>query len=116
VTLAGIPPKSNFKFHELATITGVKPYVLRFWETEFPEINPVIDESGEKRYSRSDVESILRIKALLFERKMSIAEAQLSLRSSEQLEGLADVSDENAMASLQEALGILRDVRRAHHW
>lgn len=116
MTLAGIPPKSNFKFHEIVTITDVKPYVLRFWETEFPEINPITDETGEKRYSRGDVENIIKIKTLLFEQKMSIAEAQLSLRSSVQLEGLAEVSDENAMASLQEAIDVLREVRRTHGW
>ena len=43
-----IPQKSSFKFQELTPITGVKPYVIRFWETEFHEINPVESDSGQK--------------------------------------------------------------------
>jgi len=75
-----IPNKSNFKFQELTPITGVKPYVLRFWETEFPEISPVNSESGQKIYSRQDVETILKIKSLLFDEKKSIPEVKLALR------------------------------------
>ena len=63
-----IPNKSSFKFQELTPITGVKPYVIRFWETEFPEIAPVTSDSGQKIYGRKDVEAILRIKKLLFEK------------------------------------------------
>ena len=71
-----IPNKSNFKFQELTPITGVKPYVIRFWETEFHEIAPVISECGQKLYSRSDVEVIFKIKKLLFEDKLTIPEAK----------------------------------------
>ena len=67
-----IPNKSSFKFEELTPITGVKPYVLRYWETEFPEIAPVISDSGHKIYSRKDLEIILKIKKLLFDDKMNI--------------------------------------------
>lgn len=78
-----IPNKSNFKFQELTPITGVKPYVIRFWETEFPEIDPVSSEGGQKIYSRSDVESILKIKKLLFEDKLSISDAKKQMASEE---------------------------------
>ena len=50
-----IPNKSNFKFQELTPITGVKPYVIRFWETEFPEIAPISSENGQKIYARKDI-------------------------------------------------------------
>lgn len=78
-----IPNKSSFKFQELTPITGVKPYVIRFWETEFPEIEPVSSEGGQKIYSRSDVENILKIKKLLFEDKLSIQEAKLKMSAGE---------------------------------
>lgn len=78
-----IPNKSNFKFQELTPITGVKPYVIRFWETEFPEIAPIDSEGGQKIYSRSDVEVILKIKKLLFEDKLSIPEAKAKITSQE---------------------------------
>lgn len=76
-----IPNKSNFKFQELTPITGVKPYVIRFWETEFSDIAPVVSDSGQKLYARKDIEAILRIKKFLFEQKMSIPEAKLAMQS-----------------------------------
>jgi DNA-binding transcriptional MerR regulator len=78
-----IPNKSTFKFQELTPITGVKPYVIRFWETEFEDIAPITSDSGQKLYGRKDVEFILKIKKLLFEEKMSITEAKLALKSRE---------------------------------
>lgn len=78
-----IPNKSNFKFQELTPITGVKPYVLRFWETEFDDIAPVTSDSGQKLYARKDVEAIFKIKKLLFEEKMTIPEAKMAIKSRE---------------------------------
>lgn len=78
-----IPSKSNFKFQELTPITGVKPYVIRFWETEFEDIAPVTSDSGQKLYARKDVEAIFKIKKLLFEEKMTIQEAKIAIRSRE---------------------------------
>jgi DNA-binding transcriptional MerR regulator len=72
--------KDTFLFHEVATITDVKPYVLRFWESEFEEISPIILESGQKIYSQKDIDQIKEIKELLFNKKMSIPEAKSTLR------------------------------------
>ena len=74
-----IPNKSLFKMNEVCSITGVKPYVLRFWESEFAEINPTVSQSGQKLFSHGDIETIVLIKKLLFEDKMSIEEAKKSL-------------------------------------
>ena len=68
--------KSNFKFEELTPMTGVKPYVLRYWETEFPEIQSSTMENGTRLYSQQDLDIILEIKELLFEKKMTIAAAK----------------------------------------
>jgi DNA-binding transcriptional MerR regulator len=76
-----IPNKSNFKFQELTPITGVKPYVIRFWETEFEDISPVTSDSGQRLYARKDVEAILKIKKLLFEEKLTIQEAKIAIKS-----------------------------------
>lgn len=67
----------NYSFKEISSLTNVKPYVLRFWETEFDEIDPVVDQLGEKNYSDSDIKAIERVKKLLFEDKLSIPEAKL---------------------------------------
>ncbi len=78
----GIPKKDSYKFNEVTSITSVKPYVLRFWETEFEGINPKYLEDGSKSYTQSDIELIEKIKNLLFNEKMSIPEAKFELEKS----------------------------------
>jgi DNA-binding transcriptional MerR regulator len=75
-----IPNKSSFKVSEVCAITDVKSYVLRFWESEFPEISPLISSSGQKIYEHRDIETILLIKKLLFEQKMTIEEVKGELK------------------------------------
>jgi DNA-binding transcriptional MerR regulator len=73
----------SFRFQELSELTGVKPYILRFWETEFPEISPQVESDGQKLYSSKDFEIVLKIKKLLYDKKMSIQEAKGSLHLAE---------------------------------
>lgn len=68
--------KDSYTFAEITSVSSIKPYVLRFWETEFSEISPLIKDNGEKIYSKDHLEFILLIKNLLFEKKMSIPEAK----------------------------------------
>lgn len=112
-----IPNKSSFKFQELTPITGVKPYVIRFWETEFPEISPVLGDSGQKLYARKDVETILRIKKLLFDEKLTIPEAKVQLQSEESVATSAPaIARTSAIHELQEALQFVRDLRYRKKW
>jgi DNA-binding transcriptional MerR regulator len=74
-----IPNKSHFKLNEVCGLTGVKPYVLRFWESEFDDISPEISGGGEKLFSPKDIESIAIIKELLFTKKMNIEEAKATM-------------------------------------
>ncbi|MDD4973578.1 MAG: MerR family transcriptional regulator [Bacteriovorax sp.] len=67
-----IPNKSSFKINEVCALTGVKSYVLRFWESEFTEIAPLMSSAGLKLYEHRDIEAILLIKKLLFDDKLSI--------------------------------------------
>lgn len=69
------PQKKEFKFNEVVSLTDVKPYVLRFWETEFIQINP-IQRDDEKIYSKKDILVIKTIKKLLFTDKLAIPEAK----------------------------------------
>ena len=75
-----IPNKSSFKVSEVCALTDVKSYVLRFWESEFPEISPLISSSGQKLYEHRDIETIMLIKKLLFEKKLSIEEVKGELK------------------------------------
>lgn len=116
-----IPNKSNFKFQELTPITGVKPYVLRFWETEFPEIAPVTSDSGHKLYAKKDIELIFKIKKLLFEDKMSIPEARSFIQSEvitldEQIIEEEKVSKENAREMILKALDFIQELKVRRNW
>ncbi len=75
-----IPDKMFFKIGEVAKITGIKPYILRYWETEFPHLRPTKGRSQHRLYRRKDVEEILRIKKLLYEEKFTIAGAKQALK------------------------------------
>lgn len=76
-----IPNKSFFNLNEVSSITGIKTYVLRFWETEFPQLlAPVNSESGQKLYTGKDIEAFLLIKKLLFDEKIPIAEVKVRLK------------------------------------
>jgi len=76
-----IPNKLYFKIGEVSTITGVEPYVLRYWESEFKAIKPSRTQSKQRIYRRKDVELILEIKKILYEEKFTIAGARKRLQS-----------------------------------
>ena len=75
-----IPDKVFFRIGEVSKLTGVKAYVLRFWEGEFSTLKPQKGKTGQRRYRRGDIEQILRIKELLWDRKFTIAGARSELR------------------------------------
>ena len=72
-----------FRIGEVSRLTGTKAFVLRYWETEFPELQPVKSPSGHRLYRRQDIETVLEIKRLLYEEGFTIAGARryLSERS-----------------------------------
>ena len=75
-----LPDKQYFKIGEVARLVGVRPSVLRFWETEFRSIRPEKSRTNQRLYSRKHVERIAEIKALLYEQKFTIAGARRRLR------------------------------------
>ena len=62
-----IPDRIFFKIGEVCDLAGVESHVLRFWETEFPTLKPSKTPSGQRQYRRSDVETVLTIKSLLYD-------------------------------------------------
>ena len=76
-----IPDKLYFKIGEVAELLGVEPYVLRYWEGEFPTVAPKKSGTGHRLYRRKDVEVLLRIKHLLYEKKFTIEGARQSLHA-----------------------------------
>ncbi len=74
-----IPNKLFFKIGEVCELTETQPYVLRYWESEFPALAPAKNNSGQRIYRRRDIETILRIKSLLYEEGFTIAGAKKKL-------------------------------------
>jgi DNA-binding transcriptional MerR regulator len=74
-----IPDKFYFKIGEVSRILNVKPYVLRFWETEF-RLSPAKNRSQHRVYRRQDVETLLEIKRLLYEERFTIEGARSKLK------------------------------------
>src|SRR6478735_4977733 len=76
-----IPEKLYFRIGEVSKLCRLPAYVLRFWETEFPQLKPVKSSTGQRMYRRKDVESVLRIKQLLYEEGFTIPGARQHLRA-----------------------------------
>jgi DNA-binding transcriptional MerR regulator len=74
-----IPNKLYFRIGEVAKLAGIKPYVLRFWESEFPSLGPKKSGTGHRLYRRKDVEMVLEIKRLLYEKRFTIEGARKML-------------------------------------
>jgi DNA-binding transcriptional MerR regulator len=72
--------KLYYSIGEVRAITGLEPYVLRYWETEFAQLKPKKNSGGQRAYQRKDIELILRIKELLHERGYTIRGARTVLR------------------------------------
>lgn len=78
-TIPEIPDKSLFTIAEVARLTSTKPFVLRFWQTEFPMLQPVKAPNGRRLYRREDIEMVFEIKRLLYEEGFTIAGARKHL-------------------------------------
>ena len=76
-----IPNKLYFRIGEVAKLAGIKPYVLRFWESEFPSLGPKKSGTGHRLYRRKDVEMVLEIKRLLYEKRFTIEGARKAIES-----------------------------------
>jgi DNA-binding transcriptional MerR regulator len=121
-----IPNKLFFKIGEVCEITDTQPYVLRYWESEFAALAPAKNSSGQRIYRRRDIETVLRIKQLLYDEGFTIAgakkrlEAELAARSptpqsqaaasAELLEVAPPPVDERALLTIRQVRDELRDI------
>ncbi|MDQ2947630.1 MAG: MerR family transcriptional regulator [Acidobacteriota bacterium] len=71
-----IPDKLYFRIGEVSRLAGIKPYVLRFWESEFAGLGPKKSGTGHRLYRRKDVEMVLEIKRLLYDKRFTIEGAR----------------------------------------
>jgi DNA-binding transcriptional MerR regulator len=78
---SSVPRKLFYRINEVAKLTGLKPYVLRYWESEFPELAPEKDASDQRRYRMQDIETIFAIRKLLYEDRFTIKGARQRLKA-----------------------------------
>ena len=94
-----IPDKLYFKIGEVSEISGLPSHVLRFWESEFKKIRPRRTESGQRSYTRKDIETILEIKHLLHDKKFTLEGARKYLNARSEPRAVLDT-------------GLLEDLKR----
>ncbi|MBI4397266.1 MAG: MerR family transcriptional regulator [Elusimicrobia bacterium] len=101
--------KEYFSIGEVSRITGVKPYILRYWESRFGLLRPNRRESGQRKFTRRDVETICRIRELLYERRFTIEGAKKHLR---QQDKKAPVQISLELAESSAAAETLKEVKK----
>src|SRR5262245_9236726 len=112
-----IPEKAFFRIGEVSRLTATKPFVLRYWEAEFPMLQPVKSPKGQRLYRRQDIETVLKIKRLLYDEGFTIAGARRHLREQGSNDGdtLAEPGPQHELppAISRKVLLDLRDALRA---
>ena len=100
--------KRYFRIGEVSRMMGVEPYVLRYWESEFPQIRPSRADSNQRTYQRKDLEIIIEIKRLLYDEKMTIegARRKMKKQTKENISVNQQVIDE-MKSDLQDLLRLL---------
>ena len=101
------PSKVFYRVGEVSQLVGVESYVLRYWEKMFPQLNPEKDETGQRVYTRSDIDLILRIKDLLYEERYTIDGARKRLRR----ESRSKSKENRDPGDVQELLVVLKGVK-----
>ncbi len=83
--------KLFYKISEVSQQTGLEPYVIRFWETEFPTLHPRKSKGNQRTYTKREINLIVEIKRLLYQERLTIPGARKRLKSSPRLENRNDV-------------------------
>jgi len=121
---AEIPDKLYFRIGEVSDLVGVEPYVLRYWETEFPAVGPKKSDTGHRMYRRKEVELLLRIKYLLYEKKYTIEGARQYLQTESMIgkrkriikSEQRDLFSEHALPEIRKELAAILDLlKKKHH-
>ena len=109
-----IPDKLYFKIGEVSKLAGVAAHVLRYWESEFPSINPQRANSQQRLYRRVDVETVLAIKTLLHEQGYTLAGARKFLASGQTVQA-QPILPQNAAGCLELIKSELREMSALLH-
>lgn len=98
--------KLYYSISEVSEMTSLKPYVLRYWEGEFPSLQPSKNRAGKRIYRSSDIDHILRIKKLLYEKKFTIEGARKELKLGNESEEIEDTAKNDKQNDVLEEVKI----------
>lgn len=107
--VSSLPEKLFFKIGEVAEVAGVKTSVLRFWESEFPFLKPVKSSSGQRLYSKNEVDLVLQVKHLLYDEKFTIEGVKKRISAKGKLIKAEDLFDSPAVTDYGEVLKAVRN-------
>ena len=105
-----IPKRTLFKAAEVCEIASVQPYVLRSWESEFPDLGVARTAGGPRVYRRADLERVLRIKQLVFGEGLTLAGARFSMTVAKDRSGTGEPTEEVQ----KRILGLFYDVKKSY--
>lgn len=105
-----IPDKFCFRIGEVGKILGVAPYVIRYWETEFKSIRPTRASSQQRLYRRKDIEELIVIKELLYEKKFTISGAKRRLTEMKGRREAAADPEKKLLAMVKKELQAIRAI------
>jgi DNA-binding transcriptional MerR regulator len=107
-----LPEQTYFSISEVSSLTQVKPYVIRYWESQFGILRPARRDSGQRKFTQKEVDAILRIKDLLYDKRFTIAGAKRFLKQ-ETRRGSAQLRlDLGETPSASKTLDSLRSIRK----
>jgi len=116
VMASKLTEKIYYRIGEVAEVAGVKTSVLRFWESEFPFLKPVKSSSGQRLYSRNEVDLVLQVKHLLYGEKFTIEGVRKRIttkgkliKSDDLLESVAATDYSEVLKAVRNELKVLRD-------
>jgi DNA-binding transcriptional MerR regulator len=107
-----IPDKLYFRIGEVSRLAGIKPYVLRFWESEFHGLGPKKSGTGHRLYRRKDVEMVLEIKRLLYDKRFTIEGARKILADKHRVDIAKVVEPEPTQQPLFNNAAALDEIRK----
>ena len=114
-----LPPQTYFSIGEVSRLTQVKPYVIRYWESQFGALRPPRRDSGQRKFTQKEVDTILRIKELLHGKRYTIAGAKRVLQQEARrgnsqltLEAVDTAVGSSDVASAQAGTDALRVIRK----
>ena len=112
-----IAKKEYYSIGEVCDLTGLKPHVLRYWETQFELLHPTKNRAGNRVFRPKEIELVLLVKHLLYEKKFTIDGARQKLLDMRQrgeiAEGRKDVVDQEFLAGIKQELNHLKEVLTA---